>query len=453
MSGLDIQSTPFAREIASVTDNRMHTPCLSYDIEFLINGDSYKPLAIMGITNTSDFINAYYRVYAVIFKTTAAIREVMVANSSTIEAILKTYEIGRDTSYSISALRNPKIRRYRAKLYLEESDYISQNNPAGNDEAYLRDKSLVDVKVQLVEKGFEQLKSRHVGGTYHKQSGYNLLRHLIDYHANLDNDDVNSLINGVDVAPNYNPEPKEQIVLQQGTSLVEAMHVVNQDSGGLWATGFSYFIHNQTWYIFPPYSLGRYNDNVKKLLIVNLPKDRLPGLEITHRDTDSLLTILSTREVIVKDKREAKKLSFGTGVRFAEASRLLKGFADRVNNKLLVDASKNVNDLVVSERDDGVQQMRFAANKLTAAKNLELSKLAPSKGFFMRISWENSEDSLIYPGMPVKVLYLKKKKPTTAIGIVVSCESADFPTEKAFPPMKFSQLTYINVFVGELNPE
>ena len=71
----------------------------------------------------------------------------------------------------------------------------------------------------------------------------------------------------------------------------------------------------------------------------------------------------------------------------------------------------------------------------------------------MRLSWENSDDSLIYPGMPVKVLYLKKKKPMTAIGTVVNVESADYPVEQAFPPKKFSQLSYIQVFVGDLDQD
>ncbi len=453
MSGLDLHSTPFAREIAAVTSSKNQTPCRSYDLEFLVNGQSYKPLAIMGVNNINDFIDAYYRVFSIEFKTTGAVREVLIEHSSNIEAVLKVYDIGRNATFSLAALKNPKIRRFKAKLYLEESDYVTQNNPAVNDEAFLKDKSLVDVKVQLVEKGFEQLKSRHVGNTYFNISGYNLLRHLIDYHANLDNDDVNSLIKGVDIAPNYSTEVKTQIALQQGTSLIEAMHLVNNDSGGLWATGFSYYIHNQTWYIFPPYSLKRFNDNVKRLIIVNLPKDRVPGLEVTYHDSESLLTILSTRDATVFDKREARKLSFGTGLRFADAAKLLNGFAETIENKIKVDASKNVNDLIVSKRDETVQQIRFAPNKLTSAKNIELSKLAPSKGFMMRLSWENSDDSLIYPGMPVKVLYLKKKKPMTVIGTVVNIESADYPVEQAFPPKKFSQLSYIQVFVGDLDQD
>lgn len=451
MSGLDIQSLPFYREVGAVTSNQVVKPCRNYDLEFLVNGESYKPLAITGVTKINDFILAYYGVYAIEFHTSAAIREKLIENSESIEAVLKVYEIGRNTPYMLSSLKNPVIRRYKAKLYLEESDYISQNNPANNNHSYMSDKSIVEVKVQLVEKGFEQLKSRHVGATFRWQAGHTILKHLVDYHANLNNDDVNSMINGVDVAPNYNLETKEQICIPQGVSLVEAMHMVNIESGGLYPTGFSYFIHRNTWYIFPPYSLARFNENVKKLLIVNLPKNRLPGLENTYSDTPNLLTVLSTREVTVKDKRESKKVSMGTGLRFGDLKRLMQGVTETFGNRLAVDASKNVNDVIITERQDGVQQIRFADNKLTASKNIELSKLAPTKGFMMRISWENSDIDLVYPGMPVKVLYLKNNKPQSVVGVVVGTESADYPVEEAFPPRKFSEMSFIHVFVGEDN--
>jgi len=107
MSGLDIHSTPFAREIAAVTGNKVQTPCRCYDLEFLVKGKSYKPLAIMGVNNINDFIDAFYRVFAIQFKTTAAIREAMIENNASIEAVLKVYEIGRNTAYSLTALRNP----------------------------------------------------------------------------------------------------------------------------------------------------------------------------------------------------------------------------------------------------------------------------------------------------------------------------------------------------------
>lgn len=453
MNGLDVNSTPFKAEISAVLGAGGETPCYSFDIEFIVNGESYKPAVILGVTVINNFIDNYYPILAVEFQTTGFVKSKLIEGNDNIEAIFKTYEIGRNAPYSISNLRNPVIKRYMAKLYLEESDYITQENPAINNEEYIKNKQMVAVKVQLVEKGFEKLKTRHVGGIYEKTSGFKLLRHLVDYHANLNNDDVATMIKGVEFAQNINQEVREQIVIPHGTTLVQAMHLVNQDSGGIYPTGFSYYIHNNIWHVFPPYSLGRFKENNQKLIIVNLPKNRLPGVERTYSETVSLITVLSTRDVNVKDKRESKKGSFGTGIRFGDVSKILTGYANVIDNKLRVDASKNVNDLIVSQRPDDVQQIRFTKQKLTSAKNIELSKLAPSKGFMMRISWENSKETLIYPGMPVKVLYLKRNKSVSVVGCVTGCESVYYPMEQGFPAMKFAVMTYIEVFVSDENEQ
>lgn len=451
MNGLDINSTPFKHEVSSVIDAGKYSPCYHFDLEFHVKGESYKPLTILGVSIVRNFLRDYYQILAVEFQTTGYIREVLIENMDQLEVTFKTYEIGRNTPYSLAALRNPKIRQYKAKLYLSESDYITQNNFAVNNAAYMQDKSLVEVKVQLVEKGFEELKTRFVGGNYYNISGGSLIRHLIDYHANLNNDDVNTLINGVDCAPNENSEAREQISIRDGTSLIEAMHVVNENCGGLYPAGFSYYIHNNIWYVFPPYSLARFGEDRERLVIVNLPKNKLPGIENTYNDQTKTIVILSTRDSTVKDNRESKKIEVGTGTRFIDAARLLTGFGKVENNKVLVDASQNVNDLMVEERVDGTNFMRFSKTRITSGKNLELSKLAPSKGFMMRISWENSKENLIKPGMAVKVLYLKGNKTKAAVGSVIGVESGYYPFENSYPAMKFAVMSYIDVFVSEEN--
>lgn len=450
MDGLDIQSTPFKREVDNVIAKGTIPPCHSYDLEIFAGDERIKPYSILGLDEVEDYLRAYYPIIAITFQTSMFTKELMIANSGTLTAVLKTYEVGRNADGNdISALKNPVIKRYKAKLYLEQSDYISQENTGINNENYMLNKAMVEVKIQLYEAGFEQLKNRSCGGRYPNISGFKLLRHLVDYHANLDNDEVASLIGGVDFAPAVSEEVREQIIIDHGTSLVEAMDHVNYESGGIYPTGFSYYIHNNTWYVFPPYALTRYRENVQKLLIVNLPKNKLPGLETTYLETSSAITILSTREVDVKDKRESRKFNFGTGRRFGDASKIMQGFSRSENNRLLVDGSQNVNDVIVTEAKDGVNQIRFAENKLTSAKNLELSKLAPSMGVMMRISWENSNPRVVYPGMPVKVLYLKNNVVKSMVGTVTGKETAHYPIQQSYPAKKFAALTYLEVFVSD----
>lgn len=448
MDGLEIASSPFKREVDNVIANGSISPCYSFDLELMAGKERVKPQSILGVSTIGDFIGSYYPIIAIEFQTSLYVKELLIANSGTITAVLKTYEVGRNATVSTSSLKNPVIKRYKVKLYLEESDSVTQENTGVNNENYTKNKAMVAVKVQLYEGGFEQLKNRSVGGNYPNISGFKLLRHLIDYHANLDNDEVASLIGGVDFAPAVSEDVREQIIIPHGTTLVESMAFINRESGGIYPTGFSYFIHNNTWYVFPPYALTRYKENSQKLLIVNLPKNKYPGIEKTFLITPNLVTVLSTREVTIKDKRESKKFNFGLGLRFGDAKKLLD-FGEVKDNKLLVDGSKNVNDLTTGTSKDGVNQTRFSANKLTSAKNIELSKLAPGKGIMMRVSWENSKETVIYPGMPVKVLYLKNNKVKSMIGTVTGKETAYYPAEQQYPAMKFATLTYLQMFVSD----
>lgn len=449
MDGLGIISTPFKREVDSVIANGEITPCYSFDIELLAGNERIKPFSIIGITTIDDFVDSYYPVIAVEMQASLYVKELLLNNNGDITAVLKRYEIGRNSTVTPDMLRNPVIKRYKAKLYTEESDYLSQENVAVNNEDFSRNKAMVSIKVQLVEAGFEELKNRYVGGTYYKTTGWKLIRHLVDYHANLDNNDVASLIQGVDIAPGVSELIRDQVVIDQGTSLVEAMNVVNRETGGIYPTGFSYYIHNNVWHVFSPYALTRFKETNKSAIIVNLPKNKLPGLERTFLNSSTSITILSTREVNVKDKREARKFNFGLGLRFGDVSKLVGKASKVVNNKLLINASENVNDIIIADSKDGTNQLRFADNKLTAAKNLELSKLAPSRGVLMRISWENSNDTHIYPGMPVKVLYLKNNQVKSMTGSFIGKETIYYPIEQQYPAKKFGTLTYLEVFVSD----
>lgn len=453
MNGLDINSTPFKHEVAAVVDRGVTTPCYHYTLEFHVNGQNYTPFSIVSVSRKSNFLRDFYQILDVEFQTTAYIKEQLIEHMSAIEVTFKSYEIARNIPYSEGNIKNPKIRRCKAKLYVAESEFIKQENPAANNADYMRNKSMTHVKLQLVEKGFEDLKMRYVGGPYRDVTGGELIRHLIDFHANRDNDDVNSLINGVDFAPGESDQRHSQLVLSHGISLIEAMHHINQNSGGIYPTGFSYFIHNNIWYVFPPYALNRFKQNTRKLIIVNLPKDRLPTLEKTYTDDGMTVIMVSTRGSTSKDQRESKKVDQGVGVRFADAAKMMTDFATSIGNKLSVKRSDNVNDLITETRSDGQNLMKFGENKVTSSKNLELSKLAPAKGFMMQIPWENPNESIITPGMPVKVLYLKNNQTAAAEGVVLGIKCEYYPYEASFPAMKFAGLAFIDVFVSDVNYE
>ena len=145
--------------------------------------------------------------------------------------------------------------------------------------------------------------------------------------------------------------------------------------------------------------------------MVNLPKDRLPGIEKTFFNNQTKLIVLSTRNAKYIDNREANTFNKGSSFRFVEANRLYEGFGQVQDNKFMVNAGNNVNEVTIGQRSDNANILRSTDVKITSNKNNELSKLAMNNGFYFQLTWEHSDDSLLHPGMPAKILFLKNNQP------------------------------------------
>lgn len=283
---------------------------------------------------------------------------------------------------------------------------------------------------------------------FRKTSGIGLMKTLLTLFSTNDDVDAVTSVTGVDVVDGYSMVEREQIQIKTPTPLVKAIGVIQNSCGGVYPTGFSFFLQGNKWFIFPPYDVNLFNKARKTLTVINLPKDRLPGLEKTHFNSDTKLVVLSTRDATYIDNREANTFNDGASISFVDSDRFFEGFAKVENNKIMVNAAKNVNEVTLAERADGVSIIRPSNSLITSNKNIELSKLAKSRGFYIQLTWENSDDSLLYPGMPSKILFLKDKRPASATGVLIETETMWVPAEKSFKNTKLTKMTAMTFFVA-----
>ena len=110
-----------------------------------------------------------------------------------------------------------------------------------------------------------------------------------------------------------------------------------------------------------------------------------------------------------------------------------------------------MNQVVVNPRADENNFAPVGISRITSNKNKELSALAIRQGSFMQYVWENSDDSLLYPGMPIRLLYLDNNKPTETYGCLVSVETYEMPVNKAFGQTKMGCHTALTVFIKHPN--
>ena len=443
-----LDNNPFRAEVAEISQRGKSSSAFYAEAHVTSSSGSFKALNVTGLNRYRDYIADYTQNLIVTMNATLAQYEKLIhSDTSAITLTLTLYEIGFQTAFSLGALANPKQFTYKAKLLEIDSSQISQNNPMSNN-ANIGDMTFREFSVQLLEPCFESVSIRTVGGVFRKSNGINLIKTLLTNFSTDDEVDAITSVRGVDVVEGFNEKETEQIIIPHMTPLTKAISIINENCGGVYPTGFSYFLQNNLWFIFPPYDITRFNKTNRTITIVNLPKDRLPGIEKTYFNSSTKLIVLSTRDSKVIDNREAKTFNEGSSLRFVDASKLFDSFGTVEDNRFKVNASQNVNEMTLGTRADNMNVLRASGTRITANKNAELSKLAMSKGFYIQLIWENSDDSLLHPGMPAKVLFLKDNQPASATGVLIESETHWVPMEKSFKHVKLQSTTAMTFFIG-----
>lgn len=443
-----LDNNPFKSEVTEISTKGRRRSAFYAEAQITSSNGTFKAMNVTGLNRYRDYIEDFTQKLIITVNATLEQYERLVhSDTSAITLSLTLYEIDFNSAFSLAALNRPKQFTYKAKLLEIDSSQISQNNPMSNN-PQTGGMTFREFNLQLLEPCFESVSIRTVGGVFRQTNGIDLIKTILTNFSTDDEMDAITSVKGVDVIDGYNEKISEQIIIPHMTPLTKAISLVNKNCGGLYPTGFSYFLQNNLWYIFPPYDLTRFNKTNRTITVVNLPKDRLPGIEKTYFNSSTKLIVLSTRDTIIVDNREAKTFNEGSSIRFVDANKLYESFGTTKDNKFMVNASENINEVTLGTRTDNMNVLRATETRITSNKNNELTKLAKSKGFYMQLTWENSDDSLVHPGMAAKILFLKDNKPASVTGVLIESETIWSPMEKSFKHVKLQSTSVLTFFVG-----
>lgn len=443
-----LDNNPFRYEVMEVANKGSVITAAFMEAVISTTNGTFNAINVVGMNRYRDYIENFTQQLLITVNTTLADYEKIIhSDTSNITLTLTYYDVGYFSAFTLSSLANPKQFTYKAKLLKIDSSGLAQNNPMVNN-ASIGDLTLREFQLQLLEPCFESVSIKTVGGPFRKTSGIDIIKTLLTNFSTDDDVDAVTSVKGVNVVEGYNEEVIENLVIKHMTPLTEAIKVVNDNCRGVYPTGFSYFLQNNLWYIFPPYDITQFNKTNRSITVVNLPKDRLPGIEKTYFNSSSKLIVLSTRDTTVIDNREAMIFNEGSSIRFVDANKMFEGFGSVEDNKFKVNGSQNINEVTLSARSDGMNVLRPTDVRITSNKNKELSKLAKARGFYMQLTWENSEDSLLYPGMPAKILFLKNNQPASATGVLIESETIWHPMENVFKNVKLQKTSVMTFFLG-----
>lgn len=326
--------------------------------------------------------------------------------------------------------RGNQVERYTAKLYDIKNKLMEGNNLVLADKMASNSGDIMTLDFQLISPSLELLRTKTFGSTVRNAIGMDAIRAILLHTAE-------EGITNVTVDEGYDTKVREHINIPHNTRIVDLPKYVNKAVGGIYPTGFRYYFQKNQWYIYAPYNIKQFHTSMNTLTIVNIPKDKLPGLEVTFRKTPNQLIILATGDTAHFDHSEQQTYNLGNGVRFVDSRSIMNGYGTVEDNKLIVDRSKNVTQVANPDQQRSVVIANQSSIKITSSYNLEYSELMRRAGSIVQCVWESSEVGHLYPGMPVRYLYMDGEQAKEIYGRLLADEtktrqSNRHPTQRIF---------------------
>lgn len=339
-------------------------------------------------------------------------------------------------------------KRYIAKLTDVESDIVEANNELQANKTKANQHVIVNKTFQLIDKTIMALRSKTFGTIVRNATGMDVIRYaLTALSKDLDSGDSEN-IKGVNVVKGYSEEVRNHIVIPHLTKLVSLPKVVNDVVGGIYPTGFSYYLRDNYWYVYPLYDNTRYAKSDKTLTIINVPANRLPGIEKTFRVSDTQVVVISTGQVKFIDTSITERDSVGDVVRFVDSRKVIEGFGKVEGNKFLADYSNNITEAVLGNKTKDPNRATIQSSTvITAAYNNEFSKLSSRNGSRALITWENSDDEVLYPGMPVRYLFTVGGEARQLYGTLHQADTVLTIMDNNVKERKFKSITVLTCFL------
>ena len=278
------------------------------------------------------------------------------------------------------------------------------------------------VQFQLVDAASEWLRSVATGGVFKQCTPMDVLRTILTKEAKEMPTERGVAIDVIDCVPPDNTERRAHIVVPHGTPLMALPNYLQDKCGGIYNSEIGFYLHKGSWYVWPLFNTKRFEDSPKGLTVINIPENRMPGIERTYRETANQLIILTTGGTRSIDTSSSRQVDEGNGLRFTDAKSIFESFGKTVDNITTLSRGKNITEVLFEEAGSGLNHVVQAAKQVSGNLMSALSKISSRKGQVVQAVWEHSKGSLIYPGMPVQYLYENDNTTKILFGVVTQVQ-------------------------------
>lgn len=443
---MDISQSSLWREVQDILTGGEKPVHYIWQVTFYAGEDAIAPLRVLSIDFDQDYLNNYadFILLEVLLPLGTYAKRIY-PYLDNLDVELKRIPIG-EVSSGLDQDSPVQVERYTASMIDKGNPIIQQAVGSVTSEEDLNRMDIQPIQFQLTNKLLEQLRMISVGRTYRDMTGEEAVKAmLISGSQRVKVDDARKL-RGVQMVKASNQKRRDHVNIPQGTPLVEVPHHVHYHCGGLYAAGLGYYLHNNHWYVFPCYDHTRWRDGDPTLTIINVPENKLPGVERTYRKDGDNLVVIATGPSSFKNLSNLAQLNDGNGVRFADASKMMEDFGKVEGNKVVAARGKTNTETISDKRKNNLNYVTTALRQINANPYVEFSALAARQGNAANFVWENANRSLLYPGMPTKILYLDGSDIKELYGVLLGAHEYTALREQGPTASRFTSSVTLSVF-------
>lgn len=263
----------------------------------------------------------------------------------------------------------------------------------------------VDLVLELQDRSEELLRRKRCDGIYPNLSVEDLMRVTMKYEAEKAKVDGKPLIDKIDIYPPDNLAKYPHIVLPADLMVMDLPGWVQEKGKGVYYTGIGSFFQRVEgeafWFVFPSYKPERFTEPGNKLLLYHLAPSVMPTTDNTFRKDGDIISILSTGGTGTVESAYSEELNQGTGFRMPDAEALSTFPAEVTADGVKAQRNRLVHEFASNDRKDGLTNANV--QKSTANVFHQTSQTLKYQNEFHFLTWENSDPSVLYPGMPVRL--------------------------------------------------
>lgn len=336
--------------------------------------------------------------------------------------------------------RTGSVKTFNAFLVTNGNpSVVSQHTgDSGNDSDDLV--SLTEVDVHLVETGLTKFKLIEVSGVFNQITPGDLIRGLMGK-------DFSSY--GIDqypvgmVAPD-NKAKRYQLSIPDGIKVIDLPDYI-QGKYGVYSTGMGYYLKNGSWYIFPLFDYTRFTTSKKRLTILNVPTSEMVGSDNTYiKDGDDTF-VFSTGMSHHMDESERNIVNKGSGVRYAKMDNIVDNHIVRTAGVSGVPTGRNRVEFGLDVREGSLVNNRTPKDRYGSNPWQNASEITAGLGSIMLLPWEASSPDLLYPGMPVKLLYKRDGKVVHVFGTLIGVNTTVSSKQKSKTDNRYVSTSILTV--------